>query len=388
MISQRILKLQPSPTLTLDAKVKQLQNKGIPIINLSLGEPDFKTPENISKAAIEAINTGFTHYTPAAGILELREAISKKLEKENAIYYQPSEIIVGVGTKQVLYTIFQILCQKGDEVILTTPTWATYVEQIKLSEAKSVLIPLESPFKLTTKILEKYITSKTKAILINTPSNPTGATIDEQELKGIAALAVKHNIFVISDEIYEKILYKGKHVSIASYGEEMKKLTITVNGFSKAYAMTGWRIGYGAGPEEIIKAMVSFCGQTTSGTSSISQKGAVEALTGSQSSVKKMALEFKKRKEFICKEFEKIGGIPFAQPEGAFYLFVNISKLLGRKYKSSENWSEGLLEQAKVAVVPGEAFYAPNFIRISFAASLEHLRAGCKQIKEFMQNDK
>lgn len=388
MISQRILKLQPSPTLTLDGKVKQLQIQGIPIINLSLGEPDFKTPENISNAAIEAINEGFTHYTPAAGILELREAISKKLEKENAVYYQPSEIIVGVGTKQLLYTIFQALCQKGDEVILTTPTWVTYVEQIKLSDAKPILIPLKSPFKLTAKILEKYITSKTKAILINSPANPTGATIDDQELKRIANLAIKHNIFVISDEIYEKILYKGKHVSIASFGEEIKKLTITINGFSKAYAMTGWRIGYGVGPTEIIMAMVSFCGQTTSGTSSISQKAAIEALKGSQSSVKNMAFQFKKRKEFICKEFEKIKGISFAQPEGAFYLFVDISKLLGRKYKSSADWSEGLLEQAKVAVIPGEAFYAPNFIRISFAASMENLKQGCKQIKEFIQNDK
>lgn len=388
MVSQRILKLQPSPTLTLDAKVKQLQTQGIPIINLSLGEPNFKTPENISKAAIKAINEGFTHYTPAAGILELREAISKKLEKENGISYQISEIIVGVGTKQLLYTIFQSLCQKGDEVILTTPTWATYVEQIKLSEGKPILIPLKPPFKLTAKILGKYITAKSKAILINSPANPTGATIDEQELKRIADLAIKHHIFIITDEIYEKILYKGKHVSIASFGEKIKKLTISINGFSKAYAMTGWRIGYGAGPEEIIKAMASFCGQTTSGTSSISQKGAVEALRGSQSSVKKMVLEFKKRKEFICKEFEKIEDISFIEPEGAFYLFVDISKLLGRKYKSSKNWSEGLLEQAKVAVVPGEAFYAPNFIRISFAASLESLNLGCKQIKEFIQNDK
>lgn len=388
MVSQRILKLHPSPTLTLDAKVRQLQNKGIPIINLSLGEPDFKTPENISNVAIEAINEGFTHYTAAAGILELRKAISKKLEKENAIYYQPSEIIVGVGTKQLLYTIFQILCQKGNEVILTTPTWATYVEQIKLSEAKPILIPLKSPFKLTAKILGEYITAKSKAILINSPANPTGAIIDEQELQRIANLAIKHNLFVISDEIYEKILYKGKHISIASFGEKIKKLTITINGFSKAYAMTGWRIGYAAGPKEIIGAMVSFCGQTTSGTSSISQKAAVEALKGSQSSVKKMALEFKTRKEFICKEFEKIEDISFAEPEGAFYLFVDISRLLGRKYKSSADWSEGLLEQAKVAVIPGEAFYAPNVIRISFAASLENLKQGCKQIKEFIQNDK
>ncbi|MEK7120120.1 MAG: pyridoxal phosphate-dependent aminotransferase, partial [Patescibacteria group bacterium] len=285
MISKHIQQLKQSPTLGLDAKVRQLQAEGVLVVNLGLGEPDFITPWHIRRVAIAAIKAGFTHYTITAGIPELREAICKKLLEENGVSCHPSEIVVGVGTKQLLYHAFQVLCEEGDEVIIPIPTWSTYIEQIKLSGATPVLISIESPFRLTAEDLEKRITPKTKVILLNSPSNPTGAVIEKKQLIRIAKLAVEKSIFVISDEIYEKITFGKKHHSIASLGKKIKQLTVTINGFSKSYAMTGWRIGYAAGPKEIIEAMVSLQSQTTSNTSSISQKAALAALTGSQESV-------------------------------------------------------------------------------------------------------
>ncbi len=385
MISKHIQQLKQSPTLGLDAKVRQLQAEGVLVVNLGLGEPDFITPWHIRRVAIAAIKAGFTHYTITAGIPELREAICKKLLEENGVSCHPSEIVVGVGTKQLLYHAFQVLCEEGDEVIIPIPTWSTYIEQIKLSGATPVLISIESPFRLTAEDLEKRITPKTKVILLNSPSNPTGAVIEKKQLIRIAKLAVEKSIFVISDEIYEKITFGKKHHSIASLGKKIKQLTVTINGFSKSYAMTGWRIGYAAGPKEIIEAMVSLQSQTTSNTSSISQKAALAALTGSQESVELMRLELEKRRGYLIKELSKIKEISFVSPDGAFYFFVDIKQLLGRRFRSSKEWCQKLLEEEKVALVPGEAFMCPGYFRLSFAASMKHVKEGIKRISRFIK---
>lgn len=384
MISKRVQQLKPSPTLGLDTKVKQLQAEGIFVVNLGLGEPDFVTPWQIRRAAITAIKTGFTHYTATAGIPELREAICKKLSEKNGLAYHPSEIAVGVGTKQLLYHAFQVLCEAGDEIVVPVPTWSTYLEQIKLSGARPVLVSLKPPFRLTVEDVKKRITSKTKVILLNSPANPTGAMIERKQLIKIAKLAVEKGIFVISDEIYEQITFGKKHHSIASLGKKIKALTVTINGFSKSYAMTGWRIGYAAGPKKIIDAMVVLQGQTTSNTSSIAQPAALAALTGSQRPVELMRLEFARRRGYLIGELLKIKKT-LIPPDGAFYFFVSIKQLLGGRFKSSAEWCQKLLEEEKVAVVPGEAFMYPGYFRLSFAASLADIKEGVKRIRNFMK---
>jgi len=388
MLSQRLQLLAPSPTLSLDSKVKTMQAQGISIVNLGLGEPDFPTPNTAKQGAINALENNFTHYTAVPGIVELRQAIASKLAKENHISYTPEEIVVGVGTKQLLYHSFQVLCNPGDEVLVPTPTWSTYIEQIKLSGAIPVIIPLKTPFKLRAVDIQKYFTPKTKAIILNSPSNPTGATIDLIELQKIAELAVKHNFWVISDEIYEKIIYDGKHTSIASLNPQIKNRTITINGFSKAYAMTGWRIGYAAGPKEIIAGFTALQGQTTSNTSSISQHAALAALQGSQSTVKKMCRQFAQRRKLVLAELAKCASLEVLNPEGAFYVFISIKKLLNKNYPTSTAWCQALLEEAHVAVVPGEAFEAPGFFRLSFAASPAQLKIGLASIKKFCERMK
>jgi len=424
-LSNRIKKLSPSATLSLDSQVKLLQSKGESVINLTIGEPDFETPKNIKRAAIKAINEGFTHYTPSAGIMGLRSAVQHKLKTENKIKYSENEIVVGVGTKQLLHSIFQVICNRGDEVIIFTPTWSTYVEQIKLAEAKPILINLSTPFLPSAKLLAGKITNKTKAVILNYPCNPTGAVINESELKKIGNLATKHNFFIVSDEIYENIVYGKKHISIASISDEIKKHVITINGFSKSYAMTGWRVGYAAGPKDVIKGIVDLNSQTTSGTSSISQKAAQEAYENkNKSSVYKMTKEFTKRRNFLVSEMSKmtlieaeprairtmrhpelvegslvndakrraikpkkllIKGIEFLPPDGAFYLFINLKKIL-RKGESSGDFCQELLFQAKVAIVPGEAFAANGYARISFASSMKNLKEGVKRINEFIND--
>ena len=378
--------MKSSPILDLNAEVSRLKKSGVSVVDLTLGEPDFRTPKHIGEAAKEAIDKGYTHYTPAAGILPLREAIAKKLLEDNGISYTPEEIAVGVGTKHILYNIFQVLCEKGDEVVIPTPTWATYIEQVKLAEATPKLFPLKAPFKLTASELKKHLFLKTKVIVLNSPGNPTGAVIEKEELEKIARLAVREGIFVISDEIYEKILYQRRHVSIASLGEDIKKLTLTVNGFSKSYAMTGWRVGYAAGPKEIIGRLSALNGQTTSGTSSISQWAALAAASGSQESVKKMTAEFRKRKDFVFDAFSNMEGISVSNPEGAFYLFPSIQKLLGEKYKTSAEWAQALLQKAGVAVIPGEAFLSSGHIRVSYAASMDDLKEAVIRINKFLKN--
>lgn len=378
--------MAPSPTVAVDVKAKEFKRKGIPVINLSAGEPNFVTPDNIKKAAEKALKDGHTFYTSPAGIVELREAIAKKLQKENNISYDPSQIMVGVGNKEIIYCIFQVLCNKGDEVILPIPTWSTFVEQIKLAEGTPVFIKLKPPFKLTAQDVKKAITQKTKILLLNSPSNPTGAMIDPEELKKIAQLAVKNNILVVSDEIYEKLTYTQKHISIASLNEEIKQLTLTCNGVSKSYAMTGWRVGYAAGPKEIITKMIALQGQMLTQTASISQYASVEALTGDQSSIETMRKAFAKRRIFCMKQLDKMAELSYSKPEGAFYLFFSVEKLLGKTYPTSAAWAEALLEQEKVALVPGEGFFAPGYIRMSYAASDEDLKEAFIRIKRFINN--
>lgn len=380
----RIKNLAPSVTLALDAKVKNMIAEGTDIVNLTVGEPNFDTPEYIKNAAIEALHKGYTHYTATAGIAQLREAVAQKFFQDNDIEYTSSEVIVGVGSKQLLFHAFMSLLEKGDEVLVPVPTWGSYMEQIKLAEGIPVLIPLQSPFKLTCADIEAFITSKTKVLLLNSPSNPTGAIIEKKELEKIAQLAIEKKLWIVSDEIYEKLIYEQEHISIASLSTEIKDRTITINGFSKAYAMTGWRIGYAGGPLPVIKAMEALQSQTTSNTCSITQYAAWGALKGNQRDVQKMKVGFEQQRNVANKLLSKIPQVTYSQPEGAFYFFINIQKLLNSSMTSAE-WCELLLEKATVALVPGEAFYFPGYVRLSFANSVENLERGILRIQQFIE---
>ena len=385
-LSKRALKISASPTLALNAKVTQLQTEGQVVINLTAGQLDFPTPTHIKRAGIKAIKDNITRYTPTAGILELKEAVAEKLSRISQIPTTPSQVVVGVGSKQLLYHAFQVLCNPGDEVILATPTWTTYVEQIKLAGAKPKLIKLKSPFILTAEKIKSGLSKKSKAILINSPANPTGAVIPRGELKKIARLAVENSLAVVTDEIYESFCFKKPHVSIASLNKQIAKQTITINGVSKAYAMTGWRVGYATGPSEIIQKMVAIQSQTTSNTSSISQMAALKALTGSQESVKLAREKLLKRRDFLIDELSKLSGLKLVKPEGAFYFFVSIDELLGGKYKTSEEWCQALLKNEGVALVPGEAFLTPKYFRLSFATPMTELKKAVKGIKKFIES--
>ncbi len=383
MISDLVKSLTPSPTVTLDAKVKDMQSAGIPVINLCVGEPDFDTPLQIQKAAVKAMQDGYTHYSQVSGLPNLKSQIADKFFRDNKIKYDNSEIIVGLGSKPLLYLAYLTLLNKGDEVIIPAPSWNTFAEQVRICGGKPVFVNLKPPFKLKAKDIKNKLTKKTKIILLNSPSNPTGAVIEKKELIGIASLAIKHNFYIISDEIYEKLLYKNKHISIASLNQKIKERVITVNGFSKAYAMTGWRMGYAGGPKDVIEAMTSLQGQTSSSAVTFIQMAGASALNGSAESIKKMFLEFKKRRKFIVSELNKIKSITALEPEGAFYVFVSIEKLLGKKYATSKKWCEALLEKESVAVVPGEAFFYPGYFRLSFAAGLEDLKKAVRRIERF-----
>lgn len=389
MISERAKKVKPSPTLAVDSKAKELKAKGSDIVNFGVGEPDFDTPEHIKEAAIKAIKDGFTKYTPVGGIDELKEAIIEKLERDNGIRYGKENILVSCGAKHSLYNIAQALFGPGDEIIIPAPYWVSYPDQVLLNDATAVIVDTreENDFMLEPEALRDAITPRTKAVIINSPSNPTGFIYDEKSLKKIAEIAIENNLFIISDEIYEKLIYDGhRHVSIASFGEEIKQRTIVVNGLSKSHAMTGWRIGYAAGPAEIIKAMTNIQSQSTSNPTSIAQKAAVAALRGPQDCVEVMRKEFENRRNYLVEELNKIPGISCRMPKGAFYAFPNVSEVLNKNtdshnIKSSMDLSIYLLEKAQVAVVPGSAFGAEGYIRISYATSMENLSKGIDRIR-------
>jgi aspartate aminotransferase len=370
-----------------------MRAKGIDVIGFGAGQPDFDTPSNIKEEAKRAIDEGFTKYTPASGMPELKSAICEKFKKDNGLDYKPGEILVSCGGKHAIFNAVLALCGDGDEVILPSPYWVSYPEMIKFAGADAVVVKTTeaNKFKISPEQLRDAITSKTKLLILNSPSNPTGMVYTREELQPLSEILVERGIYCISDEVYEKIIYEGhEHVSIASLSPEMKELTIVVNAVSKPYSMTGWRIGYAAGPKEIIQAMSNLQSHSTSNPTSISQKAALEAIKGPQESVKEMVRAFVERRDYMVKRLNSIGGIRCLMPGGAFYAFPEISGLLGKKYdgreiKDSFSLTELLLAEAKVAVVPGAAFGDDNYIRLSYATSMENIVKGMNRIEEFVK---
>jgi len=364
--------------------------QGIDVVDFGVGEPDFDTPDNVKEAGINAIRSGFTKYTPAGGTDELKEAIIEKFKKDNDLSYEKSQVLISCGAKHSLYNIAEALFDPGDQIIIPAPYWVSYPDQVFLNDATPVIVETteEEGFKLSAQKLEKAITKKTKALVLNSPSNPTGLAYDGKTLEEIAAMAVKHNVYVISDEIYEKLLYDGfKHYSIASFGQAIRDLTIVVNGVSKSHAMTGWRIGYAAGPKEVITAMTNIQSQSTSNPCSISQKAALEALRGPQDFIGTMNVEFDKRRKYMVERLNKMPGISCLMPVGAFYAFPNIGKLFGKSIQdktiaNSSDLATYLLEDAKVALVSGDAFGADAYIRLSYATSMENIQKGLDRIEK------
>lgn len=389
-ISERGRNVSPSPTLAITAKAKQLKAEGVDVIGFGAGEPDFDTPQNVKEAAIKAIEAGVTKYTPGAGTLELRQAISEKLKKDNNLDYPPSQIISSNGGKHSLYNAIMALCDPGDEVIIPSPYWVTYPEQVKLAGGIPVYVKTDEStgFTMTVEMLEAAITPNTKILILNSPSNPTGAVYTPAALKEIAKVVVKHGFYVISDEIYEKMVYDGnEQVSIASFNDEIKKLTVTINGLSKSHSMTGWRMGYTAAEKEIIDAMSRLQDHSTSHPVSFVQKGAVEAFRGSQDFVDMMRREFAGRRRVIVDALNAIPGISCSEPGGAFYVFPNVSGLYGKTYKGkqitgSDDFAAFLLEDVQVAVVPGSGFGADQNVRLSYATSMENIKKGVARIAD------
>ncbi|RPK12862.1 pyridoxal phosphate-dependent aminotransferase [Priestia endophytica] len=390
MLANRVSSLTPSATLAITAKARELREEGYDVIGLGAGEPDFNTPHNILEQAKKAMEQGYTKYTPSGGLLSLKKAVSAKFERDQNLHYDASEIIICTGAKHALYTLFQAVLNEGDEVLIPTPYWVSYPEQVKLAGGAPVFVKTyeENEFKITISSLQEAVTSKTKAIVLNSPSNPTGMIYTREELEMIGKFCVQHNILIISDEIYEKLVYdKYRHVSIAELSEDIKKQTIIINGVSKSHAMTGWRIGYAAGDKQIIKAMTNLASHSTSNPPSIAQYAAIEAYNGDQSVVEEMRVAFQKRLNIIYEELIKIPGITCLKPHGAFYLFPNVSKaadLAG--YDTVDKWVKGLLDEAKVALVPGSGFGAPHNARLSYATSLDELGRAVERIRHFMKN--
>ena len=391
-LSKRIAKIEPSATLSISAQAKRMKAEGIDVIGFGAGEPDFDTPEHIKEAAKQALDEGFTKYTPASGIKELKEAIRQKFKRDNNLEYSPEEILVSCGAKHSLFNAILALCDESDEVILPSPYWLSYPEMIKASGAKIITIATtkEDNFKIKPAQLNKAITSKTKLLILNSPSNPTGMVYTKAELEAIAKALIKKDVFCVSDEIYEKIIYDNQeHISIASLNPDIKKRTIVINGVSKSYAMTGWRIGYAAGPAEIIRAMSNLQSHSTSNPASISQKAALAAITGPQEEICRMVEEFRRRRDYVLNWLNRIEGASCLKPQGAFYLFVDISKILKKHYRGkrlgySFSFAKILLSEAKVAVVPGSVFGAEGYIRLSFATSVENIAKGLDRIEEFV----
>jgi len=389
MLSERAKKIKPSPTLAMDAKAKAMKAQGVDIVNFGVGEPDFDTPDHIKEAAIKAIREGFTKYTPVGGIDELKDAVIDKFKADNGLEYAREEIIVSCGAKHSLYNIAQALFGPGDEVIIPAPYWVSYPDQVLLNDGVPVIVPTRESdnFMIRPEELEAAITKKTKALILNSPSNPTGLTYDRKTLGAIARIAVKHNIMIVSDEIYEKLVYDGtEHISIASLGKEIRDLTIVVNGLSKSHAMTGWRMGYAAGPKDVVKAMTNIQSQSTSNPTSISQKAAVAALRGPQDFIGTMRAEFDRRRSYLVDRLNGIDGVRCLKPSGAFYAFPDVSALYGKKagdrtVNSSLDFALYLLEEAQVALVHGEAFGDDRFIRLSYATSMENIEKGVQRIR-------
>lgn len=392
-LSNKAKGINPSITLEIAAKAKALKDSGVNVISFSAGEPDFNTPNNIINAAIIAMRDGKTKYTPTSGVLELRKAICTKFKNDNDLLYEPNQIVVSTGAKQSLANAFLAILNKGDEVIIPIPYWVSYPELIKLADGVPIFINnlKENDYKYKIEDLRKVVTSKTKAILLNSPNNPTGSIYSKEELIEIAEFAKENDLIIISDEIYEKLIYDdNKHISIASISKDAYKRTIVINGLSKSYAMTGWRVGYSASSEEIAKLMSSIQSHVTSNINSISQYAAIEALTGSQDSLNNMVEEFKDRRNYMVDRLNKIKGISYIMPKGAFYIMINIGNYFGKAVSdniinSSLEFSRSLLEEEKVAVIPGIAFGLDDYIRVSYATSKEAIEEGLNRLEKYLQ---
>lgn len=391
-ISNRCRSISPSPTLVIDSKAKAMKKKGIDVVGFGAGEPDFDTPEYIRNAAKAALDKGMTRYTPSSGTLELRTAICEKLKRDNGLEYEPDQIVVSNGAKHSLFNICQTILDPGDEVIIPEPFWVSYPELVQIAGGVPVMVHghEENDFLVSADDMKPYITPRTKAIILNSPNNPNGCVWPREMLEDIARLAVENQLFVISDEIYEKLVYDGeKHVSIASLGEEIKAQTFVVNGFSKAYAMTGWRLGYCAGPTNVMKAVGALQSHATSNPNSIAQYAGYVALSGGDDIIAAMVAEFDRRRKHIVSRINAIPGLSCRMPKGAFYVMMNISELIGAAYgdkviRSSTDFAELLLENAKVAVVPGLGFGSDMHVRLSYATSMENIDRGLDRIAQFV----
>ena len=391
--SKKFESISPSPTWAIDSKFKEMKAQGYDVVGFGAGEPDYDTPNHIKQAAISAILNGKTKYTPASGTIELKKAICEKFQKDNGLSYTPANIVVSNGAKHSLINAFGAILNPGDEVIVPAPFWVSYPEMIKYNDGVPVILHTneKNGFKFTAKELEKIITSKTKALVLNSPSNPTGMVYTQEELREIANICLKYNLYIISDEIYEHLVYgSAKHVSIASFGDEIKNRTIIVNGLSKTYAMTGWRIGFTASNEKIAKLMANVQSHSTSNPNSIAQEAAVAALTGPTEELKEMISQFDKRRQYMVERMNTIEGVSCTEPQGAFYVMMNIEKLIGKTIKgklieNADDFAEIFLENQLVAVVPGTGFEAPHHVRWSYATSLDNIKEGLDRLEALLK---
>lgn len=389
-LSARANRIQPSATLAITAKEKALKAQGVDVVGFGAGEPDFDSPDYVKEAAVEAIKKGYTKYTPVGGIDQLKDAIIERMKQDYGFGYEKAELVVSCGAKHTLFNLTQAIIESGDEVIIPAPYWVSYPEQVTFAEGTPVILETreEDGFRIDPDELKKLITTKTKALVLNYPSNPTGVTYSEAELRAIVDVAMAAGLTIISDEIYDKIIYDGaKHTPVASLGEDVKKATILVNGASKTYSMTGWRIGFAAGDKDVIKAMANIQGQSTSNPTSIAQWAAVSAYASPQDLITQRTAEFEKRKDYIVDRLNSIPGIKCVSPKGAFYAFPNVSACYGKSFNgkaigSSLDFTGFLLDEAKVAVVPGDSFGADSNVRISFATSMENIVKGMDRIEE------
>jgi len=394
-LSERGLQVKESSTLAITAKAKKMASEGVDLVAFTAGEPDFDTPLHIREEAIRAINIGFTRYTPSSGTLELRKAICDKLKNDNGLTYEPGQIVVSNGAKHSLTNAFMAILNEGEEVIVPAPYWLSYPEMVHIAGGNPVVLEssADNGYKVTKKGLESVYTNKTKALILNSPNNPTGAVYNEAELREIADFVVEKDIFVIADEIYEELVYSGvKHISIAGLGEEIFKRTIVINGFSKGYAMTGWRLGYAAAPKDVADIMSNIQSHMTSNPNSITQMAAVVALTADQISVKKMRIEFEKRRDYICERTSKIPHLSFNRPDGAFYMYIDVSGLYGKtvkgvELKSAADVGNVLLIAYDTVVVPCADFGAPDHIRLSYAIAMEEIEKGMDRIAKFVEEN-
>ncbi|MGG2092853.1 pyridoxal phosphate-dependent aminotransferase [Bacillus sp. S13(2024)] len=389
-LAKRVAALTPSTTLEITAKAQALKAEGHDVIALGAGEPDFNTPEHIMDAAHKAMLEGYTKYTPTGGLATLKQEIIKKFERDQGISYEPSQVIVCNGAKHALYTLFQVLLDEGDEVIIPTPYWVSYPEQVKLAGGEPVYVEglEENNYKITPEQLRQVITEKTKAVIINSPSNPTGMIYSKEELQQLGQVCLEHDILIVSDEIYEKLIYDDAvYTSIAEISDELKEQTLIINGVSKSHSMTGWRIGYAAGNKELIKAMTNLASHSTSNPTSIAQYGAIAAYAGDQQPVEMMRSAFEERLNIVYEKLIQIPGFTCIKPQGAFYLFPNVKEAVALAgFETVDEWAKGLLEEEKVALIPGTGFGAPNNVRLSYATSLEQLEKALERIDTFMKN--